>query len=230
VIPLLLQWGHCFAKNIYPCLSPYSFVLFDDDNAVEKVLNEKTHSLKNKKIDPKRAEARGGKEPIRKVFVGGVAVELPEEDIRKHFGQFGEVAEIEFPFNKLKNERKGFCFVTFADVDACDKAAAEPKQTLGGKQCDVKKAIPKEDPRSWSDPGYYRGTGRGRGRGGRGGYGGGYGHQYNYGEYYGQYVGNGYPGYNNNYYYDYYGPQYGYAYSMPQHYGYNQQQQQPIAK
>ena len=82
-------------------------MLFEDEKAVTSVLDEKSHSLKNKKIDPKRAEARGGKEPIRKVFVGGVAVDIPEEDIRKHFEKFGPVAEIEFPFNKLKNERKG---------------------------------------------------------------------------------------------------------------------------
>jgi len=225
----------------------FGFVLFEDEKAVASVLDEKSHSLKNKKIDPKRAEARGGKEPIRKVFVGGVAVDIPEEDIRKHFEKFGPVAEIEFPFNKLKNERKGFCFVTFVDAESCDKAAAEGKQTLGQKRCDVKKAIPKEDPRAWSgEPGYWRGGMRGGrgGRSGRGGYGvgggGNYGAYYGYGggDFYGPYVNangggaSGYSGYN-NYYYDYYGPQYGYSFPMTaQNYGYNQQQQppQPVAK
>lgn len=228
----------------------FGFVLFEEEKAVTSVLDEKTHSLKNKKIDPKRAEARGGKEPIRKVFVGGVAVDIPEEDIRQHFEQYGPVAEIEFPFNKLKNERKGFCFVTFVDAESCDKAAAEAKQSLGAKKCDVKKAIPKEDPRAWSgEPGYFRGGMRGGrgGRSGRGGYGGGvggggfYGAYYGGGDYYEPYANpngggaNGYPGFN-NYYYGYYGPQYGYSFPVTaQNYGYNQQhqqqqQQQPVAK
>jgi len=205
----------------------FGFVLFHEDDSVKKVLDEKTHSLNNKKIDPKRAEARGGKEPIRKVFVGGVAVELPEDDIRKHFEKFGPVTDIEFPFNKLKNERKGFCFVTFADAESCEKAAEESKQCLGEKQVDVKKAIPKEDPKSWGEPGYWRGGAwrvRGRGRGGYSGF-----PPYYYGDYYGPYIANGqgYPGYNNNYYYDYYGPQYpSYTFQVAQNYTYNQQQQQ----
>ena len=156
----------------------------------------------------------------------------------------------------LPNVFPGFCFVTFVDAESCDKAAAEAKQTLGSKKCDVKKAIPKEDPRAWTgEPGYWRGGVRGGGRGGRGGrggYGGGggvggggyYGGYYGYGggDYFEPYAApngggaGGYPGFN-NYYYGYYGPQYGYSFPVTaQNYGYNQQhhqqqqQQQPVAK
>ena len=36
----------------------------------------------------------------KKVFVGGLPADFPEEDLRKHFEQFGKVDEIEWPFDK----------------------------------------------------------------------------------------------------------------------------------
>lgn len=42
-------------------------------------------------IDPKKAKAMKNKEPIRKVFVGGLSPDTPEEKIREYFGAFGEV-------------------------------------------------------------------------------------------------------------------------------------------
>jgi heterogeneous nuclear ribonucleoprotein A/B/D len=55
------------------------------------VLAEKTHVLKGKTIDPKRAKARGGREPIKKIFVGGMDPNTSEEELRNHFGKFGTV-------------------------------------------------------------------------------------------------------------------------------------------
>jgi len=62
-----------------------------------QVMEDKTHNLHDRAIDPKRAQARGAgagtakAEPIRKVFVGGLSPDLPEADIREHFGQYGKV-------------------------------------------------------------------------------------------------------------------------------------------
>ena len=55
---------------------------------MDKVLAEENHSLGNRKIQPKKATP---KERVRKIFVGGVSPELAEEEIRKHFEQFGEI-------------------------------------------------------------------------------------------------------------------------------------------
>lgn len=56
-----------------------------------QVLSEPTHTLQNKVIDPKRAQTRGATEVCRKIFVGGLDPNLPEESIREYFGQFGKV-------------------------------------------------------------------------------------------------------------------------------------------
>ena len=55
---------------------------------------------------------------------------------RKHFEEYGEIEEIAFPINKEKKIRKGFCFVTFKDANACELATAKgkEKQDLGGKK------------------------------------------------------------------------------------------------
>jgi len=143
----------------------FGFVVFDSKDAVERVVAVKAHAIKGKKIDPKKITE---KEKIRKIFVGGVALDTPEEEVRTHFEQFGAIEEIVFPTNKETKQRKGFCFITFIDAEACDAACAKPnaKQQVGSKMVDVKKAVPQDQ----MQPGY--------GGGGYGAAGGGYGYGY----------------------------------------------------
>lgn len=47
------------------------------------------------------------------------------------------------PMDKEKNVRRGFIFVTYETVAAAEAAAKKPKQIIGGKECDVKKATPR---------------------------------------------------------------------------------------
>lgn len=197
----------------------FGFVLFEDAESVEKVLAEKQHLLHGRNIDPKRAKARGGREPILKVFVGGLDPSVSEAEIKEYFKKFGKVTELDLPYDKQKGQRRAFCFVSFETEEIVDKVCEEAKQEIAGKRVDVKKATPKsEQYGGYGGYGAYggrggrggydggRGRGRGRGRGGDGynqgwgnqGYGnGGYG-GYDYNNY-------GYGGYGNDYYgnYDY---------------------------
>ena len=72
---------HCFTSVISALIF---FTLF-------QVINAESHSLHSRNIDPKRAKARGGREPIKKVFVGGLDPEMPEADVREYFSKFGKV-------------------------------------------------------------------------------------------------------------------------------------------
>jgi hypothetical protein len=65
------------------------------------------------------------------------------------------------PFDKQKNQRKAFCFITFDSEQVVNELLKTPKQTISGKEVDVKKATPK--PENMMMP-----MGRGGGRGGRG--------------------------------------------------------------
>lgn len=62
-----------------------------------QVLEQKEHKLDGRVIDPKRALAIK-KEPVKKIFVGGLNPETAKEVIEEYFGAFGEVF---FLFNEL---------------------------------------------------------------------------------------------------------------------------------
>lgn len=118
----------------------FGFVLFEDASAARQVLATPGHMLNGKQIDPKRAKAEGGREPILKVFVGGLDPNVPEVEIRAYFEKYGKVVNLELPFDKQKNQRRAFCFVTFESEEIVDKVCEQSKQEIGGKSVDVKKA------------------------------------------------------------------------------------------
>lgn len=193
----------------------FGFVLFCSVECVDKVISHGSHLLHGRTIDPKRAKARGGREPIKKVFVGGLDPETPEDEIRSYFGTFGKIEEIDLPYDKQKGQRRAFCFITFESEAIVDKCCDKPKQTIGGKEVDVKKATPKSQDgygfggrgRGWGAGPQRGGRGRGRGGPGRGGYdnwGQGYDNYNYYNQGYGYDGYGGYGGYDNNYYNNYY--------------------------
>jgi len=146
----------------------FAFLVFKEKDSVEKVLGGGgDHAINSKKVDVKRAKAKPGK-----IFVGGLVPELEDEQIKIYFAQFGNVTDCEMPFDKTKNQRKNFCFVTFEREETMKELLKSPKQKIGEIEVDVKRATPKS--------GY---------RGGGGGYGGdffGYtDYYYGYPDYYG---------------------------------------------
>lgn len=58
-----------------------------------QVLEQKEHRLDGRLIDPKKAMAMK-KDPVKKIFVGGLNPEATEEKIREYFGEFGEVCNV----------------------------------------------------------------------------------------------------------------------------------------
>ncbi|KAB5570941.1 hypothetical protein PHYPO_G00219260 [Pangasianodon hypophthalmus] len=201
----------------------FGFILFKDSASVEKVLAQKEHRLDGRQIDPKKAMAMK-KEPVKKIFVGGLNPETTEERIREYFGAFGEIETVELPMDPKTNKRRGFVFITFKEEDPVKKIMEKKFHNVSGTKdangkeslCEIKIAQPKEVYQQQQYGGRFGGGGgRGRGRGGQGqnwnqghnnywnqGYGNqgyGYGGQQGYG---------GYGGYGN---YDYSAGYYGYG-------------------
>lgn len=54
-------------------------------------MQRKEHRLDGRQIDPKKAMAMK-KDPVKKIFVGGLNPETTEEKIREYFGVFGEAS------------------------------------------------------------------------------------------------------------------------------------------
>ncbi|XP_075717397.1 heterogeneous nuclear ribonucleoprotein D-like isoform X2 [Rhinoderma darwinii] len=122
----------------------FGFVLFRDAISVDKVLELKEHKLDGKLIDPKRAKALKGKEPPKKVFVGGLSPDTTEEQIKEYFGGFGDIENIELPMDTKTNERRGFCFITYTDEDPVKKLLESRYHQIGSGKCEIKVAQPKE--------------------------------------------------------------------------------------
>lgn len=183
----------------------FGFVVYASVDGVDKVCAEKSHELHKRKIDPKRANPR----PVnKKIFVGKLDPAITEDEVKTYFETFGAVEKIELPFDKMKDQRRSFCFVEFKKLSAMIKCLEHKLHKIGAVEVEVKKATPPQ--------GAVRGGPRGRGFGpaGRGGRGGGFQGGYNYQQ--GGYGGGGYGGYP-----PYDGGYYGYGdYSGYGNYGY----------
>ncbi|XP_018400964.1 PREDICTED: RNA-binding protein squid-like isoform X2 [Cyphomyrmex costatus] len=168
----------------------FAFMVFTNPKTIDKLLASGEHYVNKRKVDPKRVS----KKPQHgKIFVGGLTPEISDDDIKNYFSQYGTIVELQAPFDKVKNQRKGFCFITFDSKEVVYKLLKTPKQTINGKEVDVKKVKVNPDPRNqgfWA-PGYGYG------------YGGGYGYipeyngYHNYDDMYANYDYAGYDGYDN---------------------------------
>ncbi|XP_036268262.1 heterogeneous nuclear ribonucleoprotein D0 isoform X8 [Pipistrellus kuhlii] len=151
----------------------FGFVLFKESESVDKVMDQKEHKLNGKVIDPKRAKAMKTKEPVKKIFVGGLSPDTPEEKIREYFGGFGEVESIELPMDK-SNKRRGFCFITFKEEEPVKKIMEKKYHNVGLSKCEIKVAMSKEQyqqQQQWGSRGGFSGRARGRGGDQQSGYG-----------------------------------------------------------
>ncbi|XP_061660188.1 heterogeneous nuclear ribonucleoprotein A/B-like [Syngnathoides biaculeatus] len=202
----------------------FGFVLFKDAASVDKVLQQSQHKLDGRQIDPKRALAMK-KEPVKKIFVGGLNPEATEESIREYFGTFGEIETIELPLDPKSKKRRGFIFITYKEEASVKKCLEKKYHNIEGGRCELKIAQPKEVYQQQQQQQQYGGGRGGGGYGSRGGRarGGGQSQSWNqgggggggYGSYQG-YSSQGYGGYSG---YGSYGS-YGYDYPSGGYYGY----------
>jgi len=169
----------------------FAFMVFQNPKAIDKLLASGDHYINKRKVDPKRVSKKA---QHGKIFVGGLTPEITDEDIKNYFGQHGTIVEVQTPFDKTKNQRRSYCFVTFDSKDVVYKLLKQPKQMINGKEIDVKKVKVNQDQRQGFWGPQYSGYGYG---GGYGGYIPEYGNGYGYDDMYANYDYSGYDGYEN---------------------------------
>ncbi|KAI7986767.1 Heterogeneous nuclear ribonucleoprotein 1 [Camellia lanceoleosa] len=234
----------------------FGFVTFADPAVADKVLEE-DHVIDGRVVEVKRTVPRADmqmqvkrEQKTKKIFVGGIPPSLTEDELKEYFSSYGSITEHQIMLDHNTGRSRGFGFVTFDDEETVERIFSNGQtHELGGKQVEIKKAVPK---RAGSDYGSdvrmhhggrasksYGGFSNGAAEYGGGGYNGkmrdgGYGGAYGgYGGGYGSYEGNygggaagfygGYGGY--GYGFGFWGPMYnsggygGTGYGTPGGYG-----------
>ncbi|KAK2119569.1 Heteroproteinous nuclear ribonucleoprotein A1 [Saguinus oedipus] len=92
--------------------------------------------------------------------------ELSQEKILKD--QYGKIEVIEIMTDRGSGKKRGFAFVTFDDHDSVDKIVIQKYHTVNGHNCEVRKALSKQEMASASSSQRGR-SGSGNFGGGRGG-------------------------------------------------------------
>ena len=82
---------------------------------------------------------------FRKIFVGGIAYDVTNDDLSSYFSQFGEVAVAQVKYDRNTGRSRGFAFVEFTTGEACKTALSVQNQTLKNKQIEVKPAKSREN-------------------------------------------------------------------------------------
>ncbi|XP_057641446.1 heterogeneous nuclear ribonucleoprotein A3-like [Chionomys nivalis] len=175
----------------------FGFVTYSCVEEVDAAMCARPHKVDGRVVEPKRAVSRedsvkpGAHLTVKKIFVGGIKKDTEEYNLRDYFEKYGKIETIDVMEDRQSGKKRGFAFVTFDDHDTVDKIVIQKYHTINGHNCEVKKALSKQEMQS---AGSQRGRGGGsgnfmdRGRnfgggggnfgrggnfGGRGGYGGG---------------------------------------------------------
>ncbi|XP_027020086.1 heterogeneous nuclear ribonucleoprotein A3 isoform X1 [Tachysurus fulvidraco] len=169
----------------------FGFVTYSCVTEVDAAMAARPHKVDGRVVEPKRAVSRedsnkpGAHLTVKKIFVGGIKEDTEEYHIREYFEQYGKIESIDIMEERSTGKKRGFCFVTFDDHDTVDKIVAQKYHTINSHNCEVRKALPKQEMQAVSNQ-RYRGDnfmgrggnfgggnfGRGSYGGGRGGYGG----------------------------------------------------------
>jgi len=104
------------------------------------------------------------------IYVGNLARQTSEDDLRQAFEGFGQVESVNIIKDKFSGESRGFGFVEMPSKDEAQKAIEEMNgKDLMGRAVNVNEARPKTNRRDSRGGGGRRGGfgGSGGGRGGR---------------------------------------------------------------
>ncbi|MCO5547230.1 hypothetical protein L7F22_000675 [Adiantum nelumboides] len=138
----------------------FGFVAFSDPATVDRVILEK-HSIDGRMVEVKRAVPRdeqqnlprssnaisvsGNSGRTTKIFVGGLASTVTEEDFKNYFSQFGEITDVVVMYDPNTQRPRGFGFITFDSEDAVEKVLMQNTfHEIHDKLVEVKKAVPRE--------------------------------------------------------------------------------------
>ncbi|XP_073469724.1 heterogeneous nuclear ribonucleoprotein A1 isoform X2 [Aquarana catesbeiana] len=162
----------------------FGFVTYANTEEVDAAMNARPHRVDGRMVEPKRAVSRedsqrpGAHLTVKKIFVGGIKEDTEESHLRDYFEQYGKIEAVEIMTDRTNGKKRGFAFVTFEDHDSVDKIVIQKYHTINDHNCEVRKALSRQEMSTASS------SQRGRGGGGGGNFGrggGGFGGSESYG-------------------------------------------------
>ena len=117
----------------------FGFISFKAPGAILDIMKIKHHKIQGKTIDPKLAienKRSGGK-----IFVGGLRFNTSDDQILSYFSAYGNVKNIERPFDKVTGKQKCFAFITFEDESLIRVVLQTKYHEIDNKKCEIKEAM-----------------------------------------------------------------------------------------
>ncbi|KAK9734911.1 hypothetical protein RND81_04G171400 [Saponaria officinalis] len=137
----------------------FGFIVFADPGVAERVVLEK-HMIDGRTVEAKKAVPRDDQQIIsrnsnsiqgspgpgrtKKIFVGGLASTVTENDFKNYFDKFGNITDVVVMYDHNTQRPRGFGFITYDSEDAVDRVLHKTFHELNGKMVEVKRAVPKE--------------------------------------------------------------------------------------
>ncbi|KAK9270279.1 hypothetical protein L1049_025856 [Liquidambar formosana] len=151
----------------------FGFVWFSDASSADKALQD-THIILRRTVEVKKAVPRSEQHQIqqqqqqtdqqqnggssryssdasgnnqfrtKKIFVGGLAASLTEEEFKNYFERFGRITDVVVMHDSSTNRPRGFGFITFDSEESVENVMQNSFHELSGKRVEVKRAVPKE--------------------------------------------------------------------------------------
>lgn len=128
----------------------FGFITTKDAKDAELILKSK-HMLNNSILDVKpaldRVQARDKEESDRrrKVFVGGLPKNFPDEQLKAFFEQYGPVQKSYVVKDPMTGKTRGFGFVIFSTDEGFYKSLDTPNVIIGGSEAHIKPAMAKQE-------------------------------------------------------------------------------------
>lgn len=76
-----------------------------------------------------------------RVFVGGFPLNTSEEEVRKTFGQWGEIIDVKIIRKEVQGQTKGYGFVTYANDDDAEVVRGKENVKINGKKLNLGPAM-----------------------------------------------------------------------------------------
>ncbi|XP_069762275.1 heterogeneous nuclear ribonucleoprotein A1-like isoform X2 [Narcine bancroftii] len=129
----------------------FGFVTYSCVSEVDGTMAARPHKVDGRVVEPKRAVSRedstrpGAHLTVKKIFVGGIKEDTEEHHLRDYFEKFGKIEVTEVMTDRQSGKKRGFAFITFDDHDAVDKIVVQKYHTINGHNCEVRKALSREE-------------------------------------------------------------------------------------